>query len=187
MFELLVVMGIVAIMVMLAVPTMQTAVENGQRAAGLNDAMSMIAAARAQAVARQVPVAACPSTDQAACSGNNWEDGWIMFVDDGAAGATAADGNRTTPEELLRVGTAAGGNVTIRSHNFADAGAIEFDMQGMALERGTIMICDAGGKETASAAILNISGQARIATDDTVDVSCIGCIEKDNGAEATCP
>jgi type IV fimbrial biogenesis protein FimT len=186
MFELLVVMGIVAVLVMLAVPSMQTAVESGQRSSGLSETMAMIAAARAQAVARQVPVALCPSTDQASCSGDNWEDGWIMFVDDGAGGS-ASDGNRTSPEEILRVGTAASGAVTIRSHNFADAGAIEFDLEGMTVERGTIMICDAAGKEAASALVLNISGQSRIATDDVVTAGCIGCVEKDDGAEATCP
>lgn len=184
--ELLVVLGIAALLALLAVPSMQNAIESGQRAGGMNSAMSMLASARAEAVTRQVPIAICPSVDQDTCSGNNWEQGWIMFIDDGTGG-TANNGDREGTEEIIRVGTESGGAITIRSSNFADAGAIIFDEQGVTLERGTLMICDDAGAPNAAAVVLNVSGQARLATDDTVDAGCVGCVEQDDGTEASCP
>jgi type IV fimbrial biogenesis protein FimT len=186
-FEIIVVMGIVAILALVALPAMRDTMQGGQRAAGLGDAMSMIAYARSEAVALQRSVAVCPSTDQAACSGNNWEDGWILFVDDGQGGGTAEDGDRNGTEQMLRIGTSSSGAVTIRSHNFADAGALELDALGMVPERGTIMVCDSGGAPEALGAVINLSGQSRLATDDNLDVACLGCIEQDDGTEATCP
>lgn len=184
--ELLVVLAVVALLALLALPAVEDTIGSGRRATGLMDAMGMVAGARSHAISRHLPVALCPSSDQLSCNSENWEEGWLMFVDDGDGGIPR-DGNRSKQEEILRVGPAANGEVTIRSHNFSDPGAIVFDELGMASERGTLMICDEAGKKYAKAAVLDISGEARIASGDPTLASCQDCILKQDIAGATCP
>ena len=183
--ELLVALAVIALLASMMGPNMISVVERNRKAAALGDTFSMLNAARSEAVNQQATVALCPTTDQASCNGSDWEDGWLLFVDDGTgAGGTADDGNINGTETLLRIGQAATGNVTIRTRNFTDAGAISFDLDGMAAERGTIVICDDNGPSQASAVVLNFSGQPRLAGDDDSN----GTLDDDNDDEiAACP
>ena len=84
----------------------------------------------------------------------------------------------------VSVAPAARANVTVRTRNFADAGAISFDQDGMATDRGTIVICSNGNAADASAVILNFSGQPRLGVDEDAD----GWIDEDDGTEIdSCP
>ena len=183
--ELLVTLAIIALLGSLMGPSFMDTINRNRQQSSLGDAFGMLSAARSEAVNLQTRVAVCPSTDQAACSGTAWESGWIMFVDDGAGGGTAGDGDRHADETLLRVGQPAGGDLTIRTRNFADAGSISFDEDGMAVDRGTIVVCS-GDASTASAVVLNFSGQARMGVDE--DDPADGFIDEDDGSEInTCP
>lgn len=184
-FEILIALVIVALLAASVGPNFSEMVARNRKAASLNDTFAMLNATRSEAVTQQQTVSVCPSSDQATCTGNNWEDGWIIFVDDGAgAGGTAEDGNLNGTEQLVRVGQAAGGTITIRSRKFADAGAISFDLDGMASDRGTLVLCDDLGVGQASAVILNISGQPRVAVDEDGD----GTLDDDEGDEvSSCP
>lgn len=181
--ELMLALLIISILGVVVGPRFMGAIERNRQQAALGDTFSMLGTARAEAVNQQATIAVCPSTDQAACSGNNWEAGWILFLDDGNGAGTADDGDRHADEQLLRVGQAAGRDITIRSRNFADAGAISFDQEGMATDRGTVVVCS-GDAATASAVILNFSGQARMGVDEDAD----GWIDEDDGTEVdSCP
>ena len=181
--EFLFALLIISILGVMVGPRFIGALERNRQQAALGDTFSMLGTARAEAVNQQATISVCPSTDQAACSGNNWEAGWILFLDDGNGAGTADDGNRHADEQLLRVGQAAGRDVTIRTRNFADPGAISFDQEGMATDRGTVVVCS-GDPATASAVILNFSGQARMGVDEDAD----GWIDEDDGTEVdTCP
>lgn len=169
--ELLIVLLVVAIVAVIALPAVERSVDSGQRAVVLMDVMVMVAAARSHAISRQLPISLCPSIDRVSCAGHKWEAGWLMFVDDGAGGK-ASDGERSAQEEILRVGEAANGDVSIRSHNFSDSGAIVFDPTGMTDEPGTFMICDDSGKKYSKAAVLDVSGHASMASDVSADANC---------------
>jgi type IV fimbrial biogenesis protein FimT len=183
--ELLVALAIIAILGTMMGPNMLSVVDRNRKAAALSDTFGMLSMARSEAVNQQATVALCPTTDQATCNGSDWEDGWLLFVDDGSGtGGTANDGNINGTEALLRVGQPASGVITIRSRNFSDAGAISFDLDGMAEERGTIVICDDNGHTEASAVVLNFSGQPRLAGDDDNN----GTLDEDDGSEiSACP
>lgn len=181
--ELMLVVVIVALLGTLIGPTFQDSITRNRQQGALGDMFGMLGTARTEAVNLQSTVTACPSTDQDTCAGNNWETGWILFVDDGNGGGTAGDGDRQAAEVLIRVGQAGSGDMTIRSRNFNDAGAISFNQEGFADERGTVVICS-GDAENASAIILNLSGQARLGVDEDGN----GTIDEDDGTEiAECP
>ncbi len=181
--EFLVALMIISILGVMVGPQFIDALDRNRQQSALGDSFTMLGAARAEAVNQQDRIAVCPSTDQAACNGTSWEAGWIMFLDDGNGGGTENDGDRHADETLLRVGQEAGDNITIRTRNFADAGAISFDQDGMATDRGTVVVCR-GNAAQASAIILNFSGQARLGVDEDAD----GWIDEDDGSEVdTCP
>ena len=182
--ELLMVLVIVSLLSMLVVPNMYASVQRSKQSACVNDAVTMLNLARAEAVTLQLPVALCGSSDQASCDTENWEDGGLLFVDDGTgAGGTAQDRDINGTEQRLRVIPASCSDSTMRAYNFADAGGITFTADGMTAERGTLVICNETGAEGASAVVLNISGQPRLATDNNAD----GTVEADDGSEVTCP
>ncbi|MES2606992.1 MAG: GspH/FimT family pseudopilin [Pseudomonadota bacterium] len=90
MLELMVVVGITAILAVMTVPGMQDSIERNAREASMQDITTAISLARSEAVAQGRSVSICRSTNQAACAagagGADWDDGWIIFSDSGTAG-----------------------------------------------------------------------------------------------------
>lgn len=179
--ELLITLVIVAVFAGVAVPGVQSSITDNKRSSCVREIVAMLGTAREEAVSRQQQVAFCGSTDQASCDTDNWNSGWLMFVDDGAGTGTAGDRDFNGDELLLRVSSGSCGDLSVRSENFADAGGIGFEPEGLANDRGTLVICGENQPEPA-AVILNISGQPRLATDDDDD----GTVELDDGEEANC-
>jgi type IV fimbrial biogenesis protein FimT len=181
----MIVVVIAAIFISVVAPTFQSTIERNKRLSALEDVLAMLAAARSEAISMAAPVAVCPSTNQATCSGTEWAAGHLIFIDDGAGSGTALDRNLNGDEELLRVGGASGSGITVRTANFGDAGGILFDADGLAEERGTLVVCDGNGASYASAVVLNRSGQARLATDD--DGNGVVEDDRDPAVNVTCP
>lgn len=183
--EMLIAMVIIVLLGTYVGPTFLDAVNRNRQQAALGDIFAMLGTARSEAVTRRVSVAACASPDGDACSGSNWESGWIVFADDGNGGGTPDDGARQAGEELIRIGQETGGGVTVRTRNFTTAGVVSFDLNGMAAERGTFVICR-DDPQQASGIVLNRSGQPRVAVDEDTPENRM--IEADDGSEVnTCP
>lgn len=182
-FELIVTIAIIAILSALMGPTFVDTVDRNRQQSSLGSMFGMLGTARSEAVNRQVSVVACPSTDEASCGGSNWETGWIIFADDGGTTGTADNGALDGDEELIRIGQAASGTVTVRGRNFDTGPAITFGQEGFAEERGTVVICN-GDPRRARAVVLNLSGQARLALDENDS----GFVNDDQGGDiSTCP
>ncbi len=181
--ELLITMLVIALLSTLVGPSFINTINRNRQQAAVGDTYGMLSTARSEAVSQASTVAVCGSSDQDTCNSNAWEQGWIIFLDDGTGGGTADDGDRHADEPLLRVGQEASGSMTIRTRNFPAAGVISFNEDGFADASGTIVICD-GVPADAMALVLNLSGQARLAVDE--DAS--GFLNIDDGSEVTsCP
>lgn len=183
--ELMMALVIVAILAMAAGPSFESSIQRGRMAAGLSSVGDMLNVARSEAIVRTSFITACASSDSASCDTDDWERGWIVFADDGSGtGATEADGSINGDEAILRIGAPAKRGVTIRTQNFDDDDFITFDADGMAVSTGTFVFCDDRGATWAAALVLNVSGQSRLAVDNTGGDDTV---ENNAGAAVTCP
>jgi len=80
--ELMVVVGIVAILLGIGVPSYRYVTNSYRLSAEMNALVGDLMYARAEAIKEGQPVALCVSTDGLTCSGaTTWQNGWIVFPD----------------------------------------------------------------------------------------------------------
>ncbi|MCG6899321.1 MAG: GspH/FimT family pseudopilin [Gammaproteobacteria bacterium] len=87
--EIMITMGVIAIVLSTAVPSVNSVIKNNRLATQLNSVVTHIHMARAEAVKRNVRVILCrsasPNATSPTCGGDTkiWESGYIVFADDG--------------------------------------------------------------------------------------------------------
>ena len=152
--ELLVTVAIAATLILFAVPAFTTLTANNNMTAGINNFVSGLRAARAEAVKRDVRVGICPSVNGSDCvtDGANWSAGWLIYVD------ADTDGSRGAGEELIRVGEHDG------SPAIRQTAAIPISYQGTGFRsRGqpeTVFdFCDDRGADYARRVTVNLVGR----------------------------
>ena len=85
--ELMVLIAISALTLSLGVPSFVSIVQNSRLTAGTNEFVSALHQARGSAIERGVRTTLCPSYDAADCDIDaEWNEGWILFVDNDADG-----------------------------------------------------------------------------------------------------
>lgn len=103
--ELLVVIAISAILLAVGVPMMTTFVDRNRVATQVNELIADIALTRSEALARRARVILCRGTEASGCdtAGTDWGGGWIVFVDNAAAGTPfGLDANDTMIRSFTR-------------------------------------------------------------------------------------
>ena len=164
--ELLITVAILGIVAAIAAPPLQSFVLNNRIRAQAAALTSSLAFARTEAITRSTRVVTCPGT-ASGCSGAQWEDGWLVFVD------TNNDAVLDVEEIQLEVHVALDGNNTLRRpteilgttppHDY-----VSFDYDGRAHQTGTFVLCDQRGWGSDARAIEVLpTGRSRnlIATD----------------------
>ncbi|MFT6285572.1 MAG: type IV fimbrial biogenesis protein FimT [Halieaceae bacterium] len=191
--ELMVVLVIVAVLATIAGPSFKDSIERNRRLSTMEQAVAILNHARTEAVSRSAQVRVCPSTDSDACrlGSNDWTPGVIAFVDDGGATgcATAGDGlwdNTDDPpcEAGIRVVSSFSSTINVYGPdpNSPLESAIIFNPDGGAEQLGSIRFCnDDNNENRASAIIVGVSGQLRIALDSSGN----GVVE-DNTGDIAC-
>ncbi|MGY4516669.1 GspH/FimT family pseudopilin [Lysobacter sp. HA18] len=122
--------AIAAILFSVGGPAFGRVIDSARCANALSQLTTSLATARIEAIRRNRPVSVCPSADGRNCrTDRRWEDGWIVFVDNGsgqptspvlervdglgtALAVSATDGRRLV--RYLPDGWAAGTNSTLR-------------------------------------------------------------------------
>ena len=95
--ELMVTVAIVAILMSIALPSFNDAIERNRIAAAANDFTAAVNYARTEAIRRNSPAGVCATNTSTACvSGANWADGWIVW---------ATNTSDATKIDVLRQGT----------------------------------------------------------------------------------
>lgn len=168
-------MAIITIMATVAIPSFMTMSRDNQLAVKHNDFLGTLSLARNEALTRGTRVTICKFGIGPDCNGQEWEDGWIVFIDTDSDGMV--DGNET----VIRLYPPMTRNNTLRGINTA-ANQIVFNAQGMLPATGTLTFCDSRGQNHARGLILSRSGQARVARD-----SDDNGIRDDNGTDLECP
>ena len=169
--ELIVTIAVIALTVMLAVPSYTYVITNNRMASELNEFVASLHFARSEAVKRGQNVRACTSIDGATCNpANDWTQGWIVRVDG--------------PNTVIQVyPPLRSGDTLIGDANTGDA--VRFDRNGFATGfDGTVKLCDSESDlQKARGVVIETTGRIKLAQDDGGD----GVVEDDSGNNLVCP
>ena len=162
--ELLIVLSLAAMFL-----TAASGVHSGWRQQKLLDDNTLALAralrfARSYAVVSGVRTVVCKSADGAACGGDGYEQGWLIFAERSAT----KDGKLDGGDRLLRVrrNTHGGARATIRANkNFESY--IAFNARGRS-SSGRFVVCIDGQVKGATALAIK-NGRPRLASDDDGD------------------
>ena len=81
-YELLITVLVIGVILSFAVPNMQDFARNSRMTTTANDMHAAFHLARSESSRAKSNITICPSADGASCGGT-WEDGYIVFVDEG--------------------------------------------------------------------------------------------------------
>jgi type IV fimbrial biogenesis protein FimT len=190
--ELMTMLAVVAIVMSFGVPMLKTYFQGNRMVTNTNDLIASISLARSEAIRRGIRTSICKSSnaDSAApvCDTTaNWQDGWIVFVEDATGAARGAFGDYETGngDLLVRVHPAAkGSNVTIKPQDNSIKDYVSFTSRGLPKlddgggQSGVFSICDergltnSAGNVIARGVELNVAGRVRSTADAAKIVSC---------------
>jgi type IV fimbrial biogenesis protein FimT len=163
--ELIATLAVVAITLMLGIPSFKEAVQNNYMTSKINELVTDINLTRSEAVKRATTVTICNrSTDSTCSASDNWVNGWLVFVD------RNGDGSRTDDEELLRVHEALSG-LTLLDYSQS---RITYNATGFlsGVLNGTFTFCDSRKNAKRKGRVLNSTGRLREAVSSDTLESC---------------
>lgn len=187
--ELMFVILIGATLAVLAVPSFKNFIEKGRVTVATNELVTAFVIARSEAVNQESFTCVCSSAtataNPPACNNNNnWEDGWIVFLDN-AGDCAYADGI----DRLIKAtdGADFGNEITIR-HKDASVTNVNYvryntrgqpQRNGGVIQQGVFSICDrkglddlGNGETSARAVQLQASGSVRSTNLAAIVASC---------------
>jgi type IV fimbrial biogenesis protein FimT len=204
--ELLATLAIIGIVTMIGAPSFNNAVRSTRLATSANELITTLNLARSEAVKRNRRVVV-------QITGNNWEDGWQVFVDtdgnnvlDGAGDKAACDAGNDC---ILQVHDALPNSYTLRSNNFPSG--IAYTSSGLSsnasclpaiapcvaklyLPTGRFVLCnntdkdEAGNESTIdgpySSKLILVNSLGRVRV-SSIDANGNGIPEDDSGVELT--
>jgi len=162
--ELMVTMGIAAILLTVAVPSFQTTIANNRLATQTNNLVTDVNIARSEAVKRGTSVLLCSSATPNAATptctgaGNTWTSGWLVFVDTDASGAFDAG------DTLIKVGQTSDGTTTVRATTGLNTFTYLADGTNASAAVSSFAICDNRGANFGRQVRINPTGRPRLIT-----------------------
>ena len=162
--EILVVMGIVATLMAIGIPSYRYVTNANRISAEINGLLGDLQFARSEAIKEGQSVTVCVSSDQATCLGattTTWHSGWIVYSD--------LNGNGTVDAgEVLRSQKTFTGTDTLNANN--NIGAITFNREGFASTNGTLITLHAAPASQGSTRCLSITLVGLVTTQKYGDV-----------------
>jgi type IV fimbrial biogenesis protein FimT len=171
--EVVITLGIAAIILSTAVPSVSNTIKNNRLATRVNDIITDIHFARSEAAKRDVRVILCRSsnpnagTPQCNVDSDNdytWTWGYLIFADNGTAANSVYDAGS---DILLRRGQPAASGVKMRTNSTWNRN-LEFNPNGSIHEGGVAImsICDDRGKEDGRQIVVSLSGIPKMYSED---------------------
>ena len=157
--ELMVTITIIGIVAVFVIPAFSDFILNNRIRGQAGDFVVQLTHARSEAIRTATRVTVCPGT-AAGCSGSNWENGWVVFVDNDT------DAVIDSGETILGVGSALDGSNTLRSTTFSSDISFRHDGRSTDIDGnerdGSFALCDSRGYgDKAYAIAVNDSGRIR--------------------------
>jgi type IV fimbrial biogenesis protein FimT len=182
MLELMITLAIAGILIASAAPSFRESIQNTRMVTQVNELQAALSLARSEAVKRNENVTVCPRDPDEivpTCA-DNWQDGWIVFVDLDSSGDIDRDTNDCktdvdTDEDLdedcvLRVHQSLSGGNTLA---FSQDDVI-FEPEGITTSgiKGVFTLCDSRGSDKVKGLVIGPSGRPRLAiSSDNLDCS----------------
>jgi len=161
--ELLAALGILAVVMLIAVPGIAS-MGNGMKLSAMsNDLMSHLYLARGESIKRHGRVALCKSADGVSCtSTGGWEQGWIVFHDSDNNGVRDAGEPLVARMEALPPGWHLAGNSAVARYiSFHPTGTTK--LVSGAFQAGTLTLCRESAHATeARQVVLSAVGRPRV-------------------------
>lgn len=174
--EFMIVVSLFGILMSLSVPSFNEMLMRQKAKGEENKLVSLIYLARSEAIKSNQVVSLCRSSNGLEC-GDDWSDGWLMFVDNNHNGSKDVD------EKILRSGQAGNGyQVSFRA--FGSNRYLRFTPLGITLsQNGTFKLCpEDNDSRYARAVIISKTARTRLAKDSDGD----GIYEAANGTPLSC-
>lgn len=172
--ELMVTVAIVAILATIAAPSFNEAILSNKLTSYANNFVASAQLARSEAIKRNATVVTCRSADGASCAASGtWQQGWIVFADDGA-GAHKGNGVRDSDETMLRYQQP----LSADYHFTGNAYSLDFlptggaQITGGVLPPVTLTLCRATPTAGRQERIVKLSTTGRTSVDKTVTGVC---------------
>jgi prepilin-type N-terminal cleavage/methylation domain-containing protein len=173
--ELLITLGILAVIVTMASPRFQTLMESTEKRTALNNLFHGFQSARAEAIRRGHVVTLCPLIS-GNCS-SDWSQNISLFTDPDSNQALSGDETILATIHPPRKGELIPAPASRRYFQFDAIGAVRGTI-------GNVTYCPASGNSRQiGQIILSMGGRLRFAVDYNGD----GNVQKGNGSTITCP
>lgn len=157
--ELMVGIGLTAMLLSMAVPALNVFVSNARQTGAINDFVSTLHIARSAAITTNSRVTVCASSNGSSCQAVAWDQGWIVFSD--LDSDQVLDANET----VISQSEGAEG-LSIESTEFAQF--VMYRPNGRVMNAsitgnsGQFAVCDSRGPDRAKVVIVDLSGRPRL-------------------------
>lgn len=151
--ELMVTVGIVAILAAIALPSFQSTFRSNYVSTAANELIASFSLARSEAIRSNAGAALCPSANGTSCGTTDWNSGWLVWIDRNANSLLDV-GEPVVRYSQARASTAITGAGTI----------IAFDSRGRPRVgvRRTVQIQPSSGTTPVRCFSMNVTGQTSL-------------------------
>lgn len=154
--ELLACLAIIAIVAAWGAPSFAALTRDAARTREVNQFIQAVYLARSEAIKRNGVVSLCPSSDGETCApGDEWQSGWLVFVNLDRDSPAARDGD----EQLLRIY-----EPWDSGHILSNRTTLSFRPFGQMGVTATVTFCDDRGSSAARAVIISQTGRPRVSS-----------------------
>jgi len=157
--EILATLTVASVGASMAIPALQDAITDQQRASAINELITTLHVARNTAITRNAAITVCASVDGASCAGSDWDMGWLVFAD-------ASQDQTPQSDEILQATSLAGSGPRIFSADFSPS--LTFAASGQLISSearaltGRFLVCDPGVDEASRVIHVLASGAPRL-------------------------
>ncbi len=154
--ELMVTISVLAILLMIAVPSFNEATLGSKLGAHANSLVASAHLARSEAIKRNSAVALCVSTDGTSCASGGWEQGWIV---------RATDGTVVQRQQALSAG--------LKVNRAGGADSLAFQPSGVSnFAEVTFTVCRSAPTAGAQERVVRITATGRPSVEKTTAGAC---------------
>lgn len=167
--ELMVALAVAAILLTIAAPNFRDFLLNNRLAGATNEFIAAANLARSEAIKRGRDATVCVSNDSMSAAptctgGNDWGDGWLVWVDSDGSGALNGDERLRVGDPQTNTGVTVSGNLS----------AFTYDSTGAVDNTGSIQVCDERDDENGREITINATGRIDLDVEAVgVDTFCL--------------